>query len=157
MTQKNIIKILIATVVLLVLINIVTVLMLWRTNFREPRRPFHKGPEMIIAEKLNFDEQQKHQLEDLLKDHFKEIRPLERQARRQRGYLMESLSGDPEQTSVDSLVQEIGNTHELIATKSYQHFQHIRALCTPEQQLAFDSLTSDLRHHLRGKWRRKHR
>jgi Spy/CpxP family protein refolding chaperone len=128
---------------LLLLANAVTLVIFWLDRPRPDHGP--RGGAGFLEQQLNFNEQQKLQFEELVKEHramAQEIRPKIRAAK-------DAMFDLVKQPGVsDSMKQEAAaKASEYIRQldlATVDHFQKIRAICNPEQQKKFDQILRQL-------------
>ena len=51
-------------------------------------------------------------------------------------------------TSLDSTIQVVGHLQEQIELMTYQHFEKVRTICTPEQQVILDKMLAGAVQHV---------
>jgi hypothetical protein len=131
----------------LLIINLGMLLWMWLSASSPIGKP--SGPPMltVLVEKLGFDQQQKTQLDVLVKRHFAEVDPIRDSVRILKDQLFKQLPNTALSNSqLDSIcgviAQKMAQTDQMV----FRHFQEIRALCTPEQQQKFDRIIQDLLH-----------
>ncbi len=106
--------------------------------------PFGKRePKNQIVETLHFNEQQVADYENLIAQHRQTIRELNDRIFEVKSSLYQLL-GREKGVQKDSLIQAMGALQMQIETTHYNHFKDIKTLCTPEQQIYFDSLSAHL-------------
>ena len=141
------IRLLTIAVIGLLIINlaVLTFLFLRRPAPPGPAGPGRRGetPREIIGRRLELDPGQLQAYDQLIEEHRKSIRELDRQIRDAKNQLYETLR-DSTGTGKDSLVAVIGKLHEDIERTHYHHFSGIRSLLRPAQQKEFDVLTGEL-------------
>ena len=71
---------------------------------------------------------------------FKEMRPLWNEIRELKDSMYKKLKADSNDISVKMLSQEIAQKTNVVDMKTFQHFSELRKLCSPEQQVRFDTI-----------------
>lgn len=112
--------------------------------FKKPGPPREMGPKEIIIKKLNFDENQIKEYDDLIQWHRGEISKADRKIMKLKNQLYETLTVTQQTTLKDSLISEIGNLQTKIENIHYKHFLDIQKLCKAEQKKAFTDLTREI-------------
>lgn len=102
-------------------------------------------PRNIIIERLQFDEQQIREYDELIKEHRIQIREKDRQMIQLKNSLYGLLySSENIELKTDSLIKELGKTQQQIEQIHFNHFMDIKRLCKPEQLPEFDRLAKDI-------------
>lgn len=130
-------------VILLAVLNIVLLVFLWNGQNRKPRNPQRAGI-MVFEERLDLNETQKRQLQQLRDEHFKTIQRLRNQTLETRKTLHSLWAEADASNKVTELTQRMGDLHAAIEKATFDHFAQIRAICSPEQQKVFDELIQDV-------------
>ena len=76
--------------------------------------------------------------------YFKEMRPYWNEIKELKDSMYKKLEADSNDLSVKMLSLEIAQKTNMVDLKTYQHFVELRTLCTPEQQVRFDTLIPKL-------------
>ncbi len=97
----------------------------------------------MIINQLGFDEKQIQAYEELIQDHRKGIGSQEKIRRQLKNELYQLLLTHNNSTK-DSLMIELAQVQKNIEVIHFNHFKDIQALCTHEQQAAFEELTQEL-------------
>ena len=133
------------TVIVLAIMNMALLIFLWmgyRHNQTLLRRNNGAGL-IVLAERLELNQEQKNQLEGLRREHFRKMDPLRRQSHETRELLHTQWSNE-NKSQVDSLTVQLGFLQTEIEKTTFQHFAEIRALCNPEQKIVFDRIIKDI-------------
>jgi Spy/CpxP family protein refolding chaperone len=109
-----------------------------------PPPPFaqgQEGPRNFLVHELNMTDDQKTQYEKLIADHRASVGKIQEVIHG----LRDSMSILLGKSSVDSsqikmLTNKIGNEQAQLEQATFFHFQQVRSICTPDQQLKFDSV-----------------
>ena len=98
------------------------------------------GPKELIERKLQFDETQKAQFEDLIKKHIHLVKAQEEKINQIREKLYNNLLNNKdasvEENSLSSAIQEM----EII---NINHIKEIRQICNEDQKKIFDEIGGD--------------
>ncbi len=145
-------KLYITVIIVLLLINAVTVTLLWikfftAPDFKREERHHIKGKPGIrldsefISEALNFSPEQQKTYEEIEKRHFDYARPLFDSIFVWKKYLLDrSIDGGLSPEEVAAVTNKIGNTQALLEKDLYQHFSEIKNICSNEQKEKFKDL-----------------
>jgi Spy/CpxP family protein refolding chaperone len=143
-------KLLTITVIGLLLLNFATLGFLFISGTKD-RKPPHDRPEgrhepkKIIIERLHFDANQQKEYGQLIEWHRGEIRQLEDSIRVSKNelYLLLNDNKVDEKAKV-TLINQIALFQKQIEATHFKHFEDIKKLCKPEQQVYFNELTEEL-------------
>jgi periplasmic protein CpxP/Spy len=138
-------------ILVLVLINIAVIATWWVSglNETERQRPSWSGERGefrrdFFEQALNLDEVQKALFSELTRDHMEKIRQMNRDVEQLKNEYNEHLvKNQLNQTLSDSLFMAIAEKRASIDTSMVHHFKRLRTLCTPEQNVKFDSLMTN--------------
>lgn len=153
MVRKN--RLLILTVGILVLLNLLTLCMLWmdRHPAGEPPGPAGDGAppvDAFLKQTLNLTPAQWAAFEPLKQEHRRQMERLTPQLRADKhaffGLLAQDTVSDAE---VQALLARIAARHRAIDSVTYAHFRQVRGLCTPEQRARFGDVAAELPRLLR--------
>ncbi len=134
---------LILAIVFLVLLNLGTLGFLFSKRYIGGRGP--RKPDKLIIEGLKLNDAQKLQFDDLKKEHRSQINDIEKGEKvYHKAYFDLLKSASTDSLTIDSVIKSISNAkyHKDLAT--YKHFQKLRLMCEPNQQILFDSLVNDM-------------
>ncbi len=149
-------KALIWTVGLLVLINIMSIGMLWMTLFRAPapgspgggpegRGPGHGPGQQLLAQELNLSSTQQDRLRALRQTHFENMNALQHQIHETQRRISEAIfdkTSNADQISV--LATDVGQAWSRLELARYQHFKELESLCDVPQKRKLQSLLKDM-------------
>ena len=76
--------------------------------------------------------------------YFKEMRPLWNEIKELKDSMYKRLEADSSDMIVKTLSLEIAQKTNIADMKTYQHFSELRKLCTPDQQVRFDTIIPKL-------------
>ncbi|HRH63580.1 MAG TPA: hypothetical protein PLI68_09670 [Bacteroidia bacterium] len=137
----NKIKILGASVVLLILVNLLLMAFLF---FGRPHPPGKHGPRDYMIERLQFAPNQIEKFDQLIEQHRHQINELDSKINALKNKLYLQLIKDTIPTAQDSIIQQIGVMQMQIEQVNYAHFKDVKNLCNPTQLTYFDSLAAEL-------------
>ena len=133
-----------SAIIMLVLNVGLTVFLLSERGEKERQRPPHKGPRNEIIEELDFDASQTTAYDALIESHRSSIRQYDQEMMRLKRDLYSSLASDAQPVNQDSLKHEINAVQLQVEQVHYAHFQDIKALCRPDQEVKFNHLADRL-------------
>jgi len=140
--SKN--KLLIWLVLILVLANAVTIGTFWLNRKKEEDHELPRGTtaDFLIRE-LNLDAKQQEQYREFIDEHRQTVQPIREAIRKKKDSLFGLLGQhSPEADSIrtrilsGSLLEKFRDLEQV----TFDHFQKLRAICTPEQQKKFDAI-----------------
>ena len=130
-------------VISLAILNVVLLVFIWSGQNRFKKgRP--QGGIKLLEERLELDESQKEQLQQLRDIHFESMASFRKESREARKALHSLWSETDADDKVIALTQRLGNAQATIEKATYDHFAQIRAICSPTQQAIFDELIVDV-------------
>lgn len=98
-----------------------------------------------IVETLSLNDVQKQQFDQLKKAHHEKMLRSDQDYRSAlENYFNQLKNDNAAPAMLDSLQAIATGIQRERSTNTYQHFQELKALCTPEQRKAFDSLIPEL-------------
>jgi periplasmic protein CpxP/Spy len=119
-------------VIAALLINAATLIFFWlkQQEERPPKRPFE-----VLIEALKLNNEQQDAYKNLREKH-REVHNnlLTRMAEQRKGLYTQK------NTINDTIIHNIGLLQEEIELLTYHHFEDVRKICTPEQQVKLDSV-----------------
>ena len=140
-------QVLIFIIVILLLVNIAMVLSFGmkqpdrsgKNDDKPGRRP--NPIAFTLKEKVGFSEQQMSQIEVLKKEHREKMHVLFEDMRKAKIAFYANVSQQQvNEDSIEALSSNIGKKQQAIEQQAFRNFREIRALCTPEQLVRYDSL-----------------
>lgn len=140
-------KILTIAVVLLLLTNIAMVVFMMKgRNHHKSKGSGGKGdPFEMMVKELNMTEQQQKDYKQLKEDHFKTIKPLFDSVRAAKTAFFSLIKEkDVNDSTLDRYTQRISERQTIIDKLTFDHFQRVRNLFTPEQQPKFDEFVKKM-------------
>lgn len=151
-------KVLIFFIAVLLLTNIG--MLFYFIGGRGPGRGSHgdrkSGPvTSLLQNEIGFDKQQMDTFDSLKQQHRAAIKPLFDDLGKSKDsfYL---FIGNPSvsDSALKSAADAIGKKQAALDLQFYQNFQSIRKICTPEQQIKFDSLMPAIASKMMQPWRK---
>ena len=138
--SKN--RVLIIIIVLLLLTNIF--LIAYYSFFNKKRGPNPKGKDgfvLALKKEVGFDEKQLNEFSQLKETYWTTARKKMDDIRRIKGALLNLTKQTEVQDSVvENYADSIAMLQKQVEIESFRHFQKSRAICTPNQLPAYDSL-----------------
>lgn len=131
-------------VIVLLLVNVFLFFMGNRKGHHRPPHEEKHRPKYIVIERLNFNNEQVADYEQLIAEHEKEIKNLDRKLNYSKGLLYESLKDDSSEVDTDSLIQTIVAIQIEIENLHLNHFKDIKNICNDDQLNDFKILSKDL-------------
>ncbi|WP_428653336.1 periplasmic heavy metal sensor [Runella sp.] len=130
-------------VIMLFLLNLATIgfLVFQRGHGPEP----HQGPDRLIEEGLRLDGAQIEQFHELREEHRTQMQQRDKIQKESQQQLWQLLrTSSPDTTLANSLVDTFLVLEKEKKILTFEHFQKLRAICRPEQQVLFDTLIGDI-------------
>lgn len=144
MATKN--KILWLIILLLLAANTVTLVLFW-TGRNQPLQQ-GQGPRLLaefLTKELQLDSGQQRQYQQLIQAHRSAAAPLRQRITDFKDSLFLLLKqGNPSDTDKAAATAKIAATTQQLERLHIDHFQQVRAICTPAQQQKFDNLLHDI-------------
>lgn len=137
--KNNILKYL---VIAALLVNAATLLFFWLTRPPHPERPQKERVDPIALE-LKLDDAQLKTFTALRVQHHQSHDSLLQLIGEKRTVLYTQKPA-----SLDSTIQVIGHLQEQIELMTYQHFEKVRTICTPEQQAQLNKMLAGAVQHV---------
>ena len=131
-------------VLVLIIMNAVTLTMLWigkNANNRQGKRP---GAKDLLISELNLTKEQIGEVEKLRKAHFSSMNQLRGEARESRRDMHELWQTDGSEDKVSSLAKRLGEIQETMELQTFDHFSKIRELLDQGQKSKFDKIIHDV-------------
>jgi Spy/CpxP family protein refolding chaperone len=146
------------TVITLLLLtaNIVTLALLWvnkkpdREQFNPPPPPPPGGQVFeFITRELNLDSAQQATYKTLRDEHQSQVRPLQDSIGKAKDSFFELLKQENvSDSAVENFSKKIGNLEQQRDIFTFRHFQKLRAICTKDQKIRFDSIIQQALHQM---------
>jgi len=132
---------LVITIIILVLLNIVTLLLLW---FGRPKHDSQSGPgipdrergqvQKLLKEELNFSEKQAEQYIALRKEHQENTMHLSEEIRKIKKEMFDHVLLNDETTLSDSLLELSLEKQSELEKLTFRHFQELKRICNSDQR-----------------------
>ena len=152
-------KVLIFFVIFLVLTNIA--MLVYFTSIRKPaaRARAHgerQGPVTgLLQNEIGFDKQQMFIFDSLKQQHRVAIKPLFDALGKSKDNFYQLIGkGSVSDTVLKAAAADIGEKQSALDIQFYQNFLSIRKICTPEQQVKFDSLMPETASKMMQPWQK---
>ncbi|MHA8050499.1 hypothetical protein V7S79_05245 [Aquirufa sp. ROCK-SH2] len=122
---------------LILIINLGTLVFFWLGHLHEQR--MLDGPQLkeVIADELNFDEQQRNKFEVFVKEHQDKSAQIRRKI--EKAKITYYQLNSPESIKIAHLM-DLTNAYGELDQLNFKHFQDIRSICSKEQSTKFDVL-----------------
>lgn len=132
-----------------------------RRHFQDKKAKGHSGKFTYhLSNSLNFNAEQKTKLRSISNDFNNKRLKLKERMKTSRKEFKSGISKATIDTAkIESLIKEIGNVHSDFLYLEFEHYRNIRAICTKEQAIKFDSIGKNRMHakELQEKMTGKHR
>lgn len=143
-------------IVALLLLNGGILAFLWMKNNTLPQEhaggrpgPGHNRVDRLMSNKLHFTEEQEQRMQELKEEHHGQIMQIQEEERRLHNELFSLLRTNNNDTALrNSLMERLGLNDLRKETVTFEHFQKIRAILTPEQLPMFDELMEEIASHI---------
>jgi Spy/CpxP family protein refolding chaperone len=152
-------KVLVTIIGILLLANI-AMLVFFISGMKKPDRgqPEDKrqgySTDSFLQSKVGFTEQQIRQFNQLKKEHHEKLNPLFEDLRMTKDQFFLLIKDSISDSAMDSVSTLIGQKQKMLDMQVFRTVQELRNLCTPEQQLKFDSLLPKIAYKMAGHIRR---
>lgn len=126
---------------LILIINLGTLVFFWLGHLHEQR--MLDGPQLkeVIADELNFDEQQRNKFEVFVKEHQDKSAQIRRKI--EKAKITYYQLNSPESIKIAHLM-DLTNAYGELDQLNFKHFQDIRSICSKEQSKKFDVLMQQI-------------
>lgn len=145
MATKN--KIWWLIILLLLVANTVTLVLFWTGRNQQPPQQ-GPAPQLLaefLTKELQLDSVQQQQYQQLIQAHRSAAAPLRQRIVDLKDSLFLLLKqGNPSDTAKGAATAKIAATTQQLERLHIDHFQQVRAICTPAQQQQFDNLLHDI-------------
>jgi len=105
---------------------------------------FGRNPGQFLSEKLEFSKQQEAGFAKLKEAHHDSMMLLLKEGRNLRTKYFDGLISDRPDNDNESFTDEIAQNQKRIEILTYRHFKKLKQLCTPKQQLVFNTIIEDV-------------
>lgn len=140
-------------VLVLLVSNVFLAFLLLKTN--KPAETAKKDGADRIPQwysEVGLDEKQIDTFKVRREEYFKEARPLWQEIRQLKDSLYHSMEKPETDSSVIELVELINQKNVIADLRLYRHFSRLRTMCTPEQQVRFDTIVPKM---VNKPWRKR--
>ena len=148
-------KVLVTIIGILLLANI-GMLVFLVSGMRKPEREDAEGKkqahstESYLEHKLGFDKQQINDFNQLKQKHYRKLNPLFEDLRVTKDNFFVLVKDSVSDSDVDSVADIIGQKQKFLDLQVFRTVQELRTLCTPQQQVKFDSLLPKIAYKMVG-------
>jgi periplasmic protein CpxP/Spy len=125
-------------------IALIVFLLLGPPQGRHPGQKEDGAPGSYLVEKLKFNAQQESAFDKLKKAHHEKIMELKEEGNKLRKSFFDGLTSDSISSSKDSIVNKIAENQKQIELVTYNHFEEVKKLCTPEQKITFNDIIMEV-------------
>lgn len=128
-------------VLVLLISNIVLAFLLTGSNTE--KRTDKKKPEDRVSawyKEVGLEQSQIDTFKLLKEDYFKVMKPIWGEIRSLKDSLYGQLNKSPEDSVVNNLLNAISQKNLISDSNTFSHFSRLRKMCTPEQQVRFDTI-----------------
>lgn len=126
-------------ILLLVLLNGSMLAYIWLKNDKQPRG---KAALDYMINKLDLNQQQKEQFEQLRREHHENNTAIRELGKQLHDDFFAALAGN-DTLLVNQLADSIALLQKQQELKTWKHFKTLRNLCNPEQQKKFDEMIKE--------------
>lgn len=148
-------KVLVTIIGILLLANI-AMLVFFISGMKKPDReprPDQKNShtmESFLQSRIGFNEQQIDQFNTLKEEHHQRLFPLFEDVRITKDQFFIRVKDSLSASYLDSLALQIGEKQKNLDRQVYEAIRQVRSMCTPQQQIAFDSLLPKIAYKMAG-------
>jgi Spy/CpxP family protein refolding chaperone len=103
-----------------------------------------------LQSKIGFSDKQIDQLEKLKGEHHQKLNPLFEDLRTTKDQFFLLVKESPSEAVIDSLTSMIGEKQKRLDMQVFHTIEEVRNICTPEQQVKFDSLLPKIAYKMAG-------
>ena len=126
---------------LLIGLNITLIVFLFLGRHANERQ--RGNPANFIIEKLKFTTQQQTEFNKLKEAHHDSTMLLDEEGKRLRTIFFEGLKSDSANNKI-MIAAEIAENQKQMELLTYNHFEKVKKLCTPEQKIIFNSIIMEI-------------
>jgi len=150
-------KILSAAVILLLVVNTVLLVFMWRARERhDSKRPQGNSPFEMMVKELHLTDQQKNEYQKLRDEHLAAVKPLFDSIHEMRKdfmrFVKDSVVSD---TALSNYSSRIAQKQAIIDRLTFDHLRKARTLFSGDQQKQFDDFVQKMmQQHMNGPRRR---
>jgi periplasmic protein CpxP/Spy len=129
-----------AFILIVLNISLIVILILGRPH----RLNAGDAPEKYIVEKLKFTAQQETEFNTLREAHHDSVVVLQAEGKELRKIFFDGLKSESPNISKDSLATKIAENQKQIELVTYDHFEKVKNICTPEQKIIFNDIIHEV-------------
>ena len=148
-------KVLVSIIGILLLANI-AMLVFFISGMKKPdprtteqQKPIHTT-ESFLQTKVGFSDQQIEQLNKLKEEHRKKLVPLFEDLRQTKDQFFVMVKDSQPDSYIDSIAVVIGEKQRTLDRSVFETIREVRNICTPQQQIGFDSLLPKIAYKMAG-------
>lgn len=148
-------KVLVTIIGILLLAN-VAMLVFLVSGMKKPERPDSEGrpqgytPVSFLQNRIGLSDQQVGQLNKLKEEHHEKLNPLFEDLRKTKDQFFLLIKDSASDAVIDSVASLIGEKQKSLDVQVFRTIQEVREVCTPEQQIKFDSLLPKIAYKMAG-------
>ncbi|HKH61491.1 MAG TPA: hypothetical protein VKA49_11705 [Flavitalea sp.] len=120
-----------------------------RENHGEQRLPPH-ATESFLQTKVGFTDQQIEQFNKLKEVHHAKLFPLFEDLRKTKDQFFVMVKDSQPDSYIDSMANVIGEKQRTLDRTVFETIREVRNICTPQQQVGFDSLLPKIAYKMAG-------
>ncbi len=121
-------------------------------QFKQPSKKMRKSPKEFISKRLQFDEEQINQFNELEKQHRERMRAISHETKELKDALFDKINdvgiADRE---IDSITSLIGALEKQKDIEVFNHFRNISSFCTDEQKIQLVEILKKARRRGKGR------
>ena len=121
-------------------ITLIVLLILGRPQYRQEG----DDPGKYLVGKLKFTEQQETAFNKLKNSHHTTVEELKIEGERLRKSFFDGLTSDFPSSYRDSIANKIAENQRQIELVTYNHFEEVKNICTPEQKVIFNDIIKEV-------------
>jgi hypothetical protein len=148
-------KVLVTIIAILLLSNI-ALLVFFISGMKKPDRENQAeqkashSTESFLQTRIGFTEQQITQFNKLREEHHQKLNPLFEDLRKTKDQFFISVKDSLSDSYIDSLSVLIGEKQKNLDRQVFRTIQEVRSICSPQQQIKFDSLLPKIAYKMAG-------
>lgn len=128
-------------VIILVTSNIILAFLL--TGFKSEKQEVKKRPADRLSpwySEVGLEKDQIDTFRIFREDYFKVMKPIWNEIRELKDSLYAHLEKSPEDSLINNYLVQISQKNLVADRNTFSHFSRLRTMCTPEQQIKFDTI-----------------
>ena len=130
-------------VVVLIIANIVVITLFWLGHRQIQRR--QETPADFLSHELGLDDKQKAQLHEFASQHHMESEKIRQHIKEARDHFFDLIKmPNVNPATKDSAANAIADNLKKLELLTFDHFQKVRMMCTPDQQVKFDKIINQV-------------